>query len=616
MKLIKTIRISYLRSIHRLRVTPVGDLTVFSGANDVGKSNLLKALNLFFNNEIDWKTELDFYQDFSLRRLDEVRRESIKGKQFIRIDIEFLRPSNYKGSLPPTFTVTKTWLRNSRVPEEKNDLEKQFGLGKLPSSLNTARRMLSQFLNRIRFEYVPAIRDKRFFDYVLDNLQETLIATQMEIDDPILLAVKDLNANLQEKAKSLRDDFKKATDIKADVSLPVDPSGLFRAFSVSTTWNNQRIEDVNEQEFIALALRGDGIQARYIPSLLNYIATNSSLFYIWGFEEPENSVEYNLAIELAHQFNTIYTQNAQIFITSHSPAFISLEGSQIISYRVYKDGNTTTIAPLYPKTDEAVLEQLADDIGLFRIQEQLYKQYLEQRNNLLKARQKVEKLAQILENSRMPVVYVEGKTDVKILKTAWSKLFTLNMPFEIKSSDPLPHNNSGGSGGADILATFLKAVRADSPHIAIGIFDRDKEGIDCYTKKFPKYFNENQNLEAKVSENQKSVAFLLPVPPEKQPYADCFNFYIEFYFSDTALEYRTEEGQGLEFSQPTIEKRIQTHGHPLLNERTSTLPHTRQINSGKKVFAEQIVPILAPTEFEPFRLIFDKIQDILDFLKE
>ena len=312
MQLIKSIEIRYLRSIHRLRLSSVGDLTVFSGANDVGKSNVLKALNLFFNNEVDWQTSLEFYQNFSLRRLDEVRRESIKGKQFIRIDVEFLRPSNYKGSLPPTFTVTKTWLRNSITPEEKNDLEKQKDLGRLPSSLNTARRMLSLFLNRIRFEYIPAIRDKELFEYVLDNLQETLIATQMQSDDPILLAVRDLNMNLRDRAGSLRNDFQRATGIESNVSLPVDPSGLFRAFSVSTAWDNQRIENIDEQEAVSLTLRGDGIQARYVPSLLNYIAENSSLFYIWGFEEPENSVEYNLAIQLANEFDTVYTRNAQI----------------------------------------------------------------------------------------------------------------------------------------------------------------------------------------------------------------------------------------------------------------------------------------------------------------
>ena len=199
MQLIKSIEIRYLRSIHRLAV-PAGELTVLSGANDVGKSNILKALNLFFNNQVDWQTPLDFYRDFSLRRLNEVRRESIKGRQFIRIDVEFARPPNYKGSLPPTFTVTRTWFRESLVPEERNDLERQGKRGTLPSTLETARRMLSRFVSRVRFQYVPAIRDRAYFEYVLQHLQETMLAAQMKSDDPILTSVGELNATLRERA--------------------------------------------------------------------------------------------------------------------------------------------------------------------------------------------------------------------------------------------------------------------------------------------------------------------------------------------------------------------------------------------------------------------------------
>lgn len=185
MQLLKTVEVRYLRSIHRLKLRKVGDLTILSGANDVGKSNVLKSLNLFFNNHVNWQEPIDFHHDFSLRRLDEVRRESVKGKQFIRIDVQFTRPKNYKNSLPPTFKVTKTWLRGEITPQESNDLESQQRKGNLPGTLETARRMLSQFLNRLRFEYVPAVRDRRYFEYVLRNLQETLLATQMKPDDPM-----------------------------------------------------------------------------------------------------------------------------------------------------------------------------------------------------------------------------------------------------------------------------------------------------------------------------------------------------------------------------------------------------------------------------------------------
>jgi predicted ATP-dependent endonuclease of OLD family len=87
-------------------------LNVLSGRNDVGKSNVLRALNLFFNGNTDWQTPLDFAKDFSLTRLNQVRKESVKGKQYIHIAIEFERPNNFKGSLPDRFIVKRNWYRD------------------------------------------------------------------------------------------------------------------------------------------------------------------------------------------------------------------------------------------------------------------------------------------------------------------------------------------------------------------------------------------------------------------------------------------------------------------------------------------------------------------------
>ena len=90
MKIIEQINIQYYRSIKDEKVKSVSELNIFSGKNDVGKSNVLKALDLFFN-----KNETNFLEDFNKERLQEVRQESVKGKQFIKIQIAFLNPGNY-----------------------------------------------------------------------------------------------------------------------------------------------------------------------------------------------------------------------------------------------------------------------------------------------------------------------------------------------------------------------------------------------------------------------------------------------------------------------------------------------------------------------------------------
>ena len=61
--IIRKISIRNFRSIASCRID-LSNMNVFSGCNDSGKSNLLKALNLFFNNKTDHDTEFDFNNDF------------------------------------------------------------------------------------------------------------------------------------------------------------------------------------------------------------------------------------------------------------------------------------------------------------------------------------------------------------------------------------------------------------------------------------------------------------------------------------------------------------------------------------------------------------------------
>jgi len=85
MQVIKRIEIQYFRSIYNIVIKDFSDLNMLSEKNDVGKSNILKALNLFFNNEVESGKEFIFADNFNLSRLQEVRKDSVKGKQFIKL---------------------------------------------------------------------------------------------------------------------------------------------------------------------------------------------------------------------------------------------------------------------------------------------------------------------------------------------------------------------------------------------------------------------------------------------------------------------------------------------------------------------------------------------------
>ena len=626
MKLINSIEIRYLRSIHHIELKIISEINIFSGRNDVGKSNILKALNLFFNNQIDWEKPLDFPQDFCLERLTEVRSESIKGRQFIRIDVEFVCPDNYKNSLPPFFTVTKTWYRDNDIPEISDDIERRIKNTNNISfkySQGTSRRMLSQFLNRIQFEYIPAIRDKSFFSYILTNLKDTFIENQPTRSSDLEKSVNKLNTELSGLVSELQEEFEKATGIYSDLRLQDERKNLFQSLNVNTKWaETKKSISRHDENWIPLSLRGDGIQARYIPSLLAFISLNPKKFFIWGFEEPENSVEYSLQLNIASQFLNEYSKNSQIMLTSHSPAFISLKDEKVTCYRIVKGekGTEAIIISSNDKDNQKIKESFYEEMGLSQIQEKIGKEYKnliqELHNEVENNNLQNQKLLQIINENNKDIVFVEGKTDVEIMNTAWKKLFKeREMPFVIKSSDIFDENsreNQGGAGGASSVNRMLEAVRFDSSVKVIGIYDRDQAGKKAY-EKLPRFFLINQqNSEIKICNHKKSAALFLPLPEDKEKYDVLDNFYIEYYFADEFLELKNKDGYGLSFSQPEIESKV---NGKLINKEKSSLLETRTIESGKGIFSKDIVPNLSREAFNNFPLLFDRIAEAFNLLR-
>lgn len=112
MDIISKIEIHYFRSIYSVSLKPTNHLNVFVGGNDAGKSNILRALNLFFNNKTELNTPYDFSQDITKYRVEEAREA--KGRVTLWIKITFRNVDNWS-SLPKTFYVKKSWDRNGDV---------------------------------------------------------------------------------------------------------------------------------------------------------------------------------------------------------------------------------------------------------------------------------------------------------------------------------------------------------------------------------------------------------------------------------------------------------------------------------------------------------------------
>ena len=193
--MIERIEIQYFRSIYRTTLTKVEAINVLTGKNDVGKSNVLKALNLFFNNCIVEEGDYDFGRNYNLKRLEEVRKDTIKGKQFIQIKITFRRGKQFEKTLPEKFTITKKWNRDSEIPQVSDNIEQQ--LVKNGKTYNDrVRASLTRYLNKIKYVYVPAIKDKHIFEKMIERLQETVYEKKLANNASLTETMSNLYENV------------------------------------------------------------------------------------------------------------------------------------------------------------------------------------------------------------------------------------------------------------------------------------------------------------------------------------------------------------------------------------------------------------------------------------
>lgn len=595
--------IKYYRSINNERLKDLKQVNVITGGNDIGKSNVIRALKLFFHGTNDQGKPISFYDEFSHSRLNVVRRVSVKGKQFIQIEVEFNCHGAFQKTLPDRFKVRKTWFKDPSVPPRiDNDLDKHFKAGKIQSTLTKAEGSLQRFLGSIVFTYVPAIKDRNFFSTIIDELQAVLVDHRNSQDSSFDTELKAFNSELQKTASELRTEFEERTGISARISLPTDYRELFRAFKVSTEG------DLGDS--VSLDSRGDGIRVRFLPAIMNYIAERSGKQHIWGFEEPENSMEYRRAFELAEAFSETYSNNAQIFITTHSPAFINIRDENQAVFLASREGADSVLHRLTAKNVEEIDTEdpdivIANELGHIQLMDSLRDKLRERIEFAEELSKKAEKIIEELKSLQAPVVLTEGRHDPKILTEAWARLRETELPFAIKSCSAVPEKE-GEAAGADQLASCLRSVLPDHPHIVIGIFDRDESGKKAW-KLDQNFTSQDLFADVKASSSGRAFGILLPVPSHEPKLEHSMTHCIELMFPEAAVR-KEVDGKSLELKPLKIVERI---GNVELSTKDGNELWQMRVGKEKKHFAEKVVPSLADEDFAEFEPLFQKIEQII-----
>jgi len=247
LQLIKKIEVNYLRSIYSASLDNIGDLNLFFGRNDSGKSNILRALNLFFNDQVEPGQYFDFQLDMS--DLRKKKAAEAKGRQFIWIKLTLRVPENYQKSLGEEVMVKKQWNRDGEVTFTSSP---QFSGGK--------SGRLSRFFNEIDFTYIPAIKDIS----VYADLIERMYASASE-NSEMLAATQDFILAIGRQTDTLTKQLSKIFGGKAALAPPTDMATLFRNLDFAHGDDGHSL----------FKQKGDGVKARHLPELLRFINENA-----------------------------------------------------------------------------------------------------------------------------------------------------------------------------------------------------------------------------------------------------------------------------------------------------------------------------------------------------
>lgn len=457
---LKSIKIKRFRSINDLKLEIDTDTNFISicGANNVGKTNVLRALNLFFNpNSYLFNKDVPYLKQNtrggSIATELTLQLEDNKGKFYELIrKIEILEGGvvvNDEGSLWPD-GVGRGKAKNKLDENKIEEIIKSFAFFYIPAINISFPDLINLIINdvyeiefdRSRFSGLKGALKNSFEEY-----NKGLIAVLNQLAEEINPLFEKFNKNWSVEFKS-NAEIKKFQDlISEDVSFHLDDKAGFN--------NDGKGSGLQKLGFILL-------HQKIIEKL-----SKSKKNIIFCIDEPDAFLHRGLQLKLRDILHDIAGKH-QVIVTTHSPEFIDssslknviLLDQEIGEAKLYKRTNT------YINPINTISINLSEDNGSKKIREYLGLE---------------EDKTDLLDDYNL---FVEGECDEKYISEL-CKFFDIQVKriFSI-----------GGVDKYDRELEFYDSWYSDSrkkPKITL-LFDNDEAGRNRYLSISKKKFNNIQ----------------------------------------------------------------------------------------------------------------------------
>lgn len=411
---------------------------------------------------VSQECNLIFWKDYSNQRHG-IRREENR----IEIELIINPPSNQYFKNNGKVKWIKIWKEGSIIPEEKIEY--------LDGSVFTSNKRSAYYkwLKKLKFRYIPAIKSEQYFSDLMYDLYDVLQEDTNELES-------EFNKQVGEKTSLISQQLNSRLDIESVLQYKGSFRDLFNSLEFGSKDGKQM-----------LSQRGDGIKVRHIPIILQNIAEaelrenrhrEPIANTIWGFEEPENNLEYDSARKLAESFieyaNKIHFGNAeyskydegiQIFITTHSPIFYtisSVNSDMINSFFVRKQTDESSSIKHIANENSIVLETEMKLLPLF----ELSKHWQQINNKILLLEQEKREIETQIDtfNSKHKCIFLtEDKRKGLVSK------FLIANGFIMEEVDLRSYKGCTNIGSAEVLYKYLKDKYEDRCPVIIVHRDKD-----------------------------------------------------------------------------------------------------------------------------------------------
>lgn len=321
---IKEINISKFRSVENGKFH-FNQITAIVGQNNSGKSALMRALNSFFNPEIEIHHFIDGTNLYSSKRA------------IPRITIEF--------ESVPAKTIFNPFTNNGEMcikqefNKQRNKLEysvKNNGVFQIASE-----DFVKELFKDVQFVLIPTERGAKYkgqdeitiLKKLLDNFFSTHTAKRDTLSPKVKDAFKYFKKNaLSKVSKGIEDMYlaKKGFNVEIDSRFPLN----YELFI-----NDLTIKIIEEGQNFKLEECGSGIQSLVAISIYKYLAKLSHINFIIGIEEPEINLHPQAQKELIFALiDETNNNDLQLIFTTHSTVLIDeLDHTKIVLVRKEKD---------------------------------------------------------------------------------------------------------------------------------------------------------------------------------------------------------------------------------------------------------------------------------------